>query len=185
METFEAFLKFVNSYPSWAKFAIVSGLLFSLAVAILSPRITNSAKEAKEQKTDKTTYLKIEEVKLYPQDENVDIQVYAIVNSTRYKHPSVAGVEWMKVGPSMSHKIIELPKSEQYEIRFELKYKSGESDSAGETKNLSTAEKDMMSQMIIQVVEYPFSETYNLYKVDDNTRASSISASIDYSLYQK
>lgn len=183
MDTILAFLKFVDSYPSWAKIAIVAGLLFSLAVALLSPRSgsTNGGIE-----NEKTTYLRIGEVKLYPSDENTDIQIYAIVNSTRYKHPSVGGVEWMKVGPSMSHKIIELPESEMYSIRFELKYKTGAVDSTGETMNITTETDDMMmSQLVERIVEYPFSETYNLYKVNDSTRASSVSASVEYSLYQE
>lgn len=186
MATIEAFLKFVDSYPAWAKLAIVAGLLFSLAVVLLSPRSGNTNSAATDENSEKTTFLRIGEVKLYPSDENIDIQIYAIVNNTRYKHPSVGGVEWMKAGPSMSPKIIELPDSDTYSIRFELKYKTGGAGSAGESLNITMARDEMMiSQVEQRIVEYPFSETYKLYKVNDNSRASSVSASVDYTLYQE
>lgn len=49
---------------------------------------------------DSRVLLLIEDIKLFSANENIDIQLYTVVNGTKYKHLSVAGVEGMKVGPN-------------------------------------------------------------------------------------
>lgn len=186
METVETLIKFINSYPLWAKAGIIAGAFFSISIAVFAPRdIHASPNNQDNESTTKRTYMRIEGVKLYPDNENIDIQVFAFVNGTSFKHPSVGGVEWMKVGPNMSHKIIELPKAEAYQIRFELRYKEGDVVLGSSTNLVPKEFNRMASQMVTQVLKYPFTEVYNLYKVNDRSRGASVSASVKYTLYQE
>ncbi|PKH03138.1 hypothetical protein CXF72_08110 [Psychromonas sp. MB-3u-54] len=188
MESFETFLKFINSYPIWAKTGIFAGIIVSISIAVFAPRgsIAESSAVSKSKATiDSRVLLLIEDIKLFPANENIDIQLYAVVNGTKYKHPSVAGVEWMKVGPNMSHQLIELPKADGYEIRFELKYKGGSVVEESATNLVAKEFEHMASQMVTQVLALPFTETYNLYKIKEGSRDSSVSSSVKYTLYQE
>ncbi len=182
METFDSIIKFLSSYPIWAKAGIIGGLLFSSTILVFAPREI-SANGLKGNENFTRVFMRIEEIRLFPVNENTEIQLYAIVNGNRYRHPSVGGIEWMKVGPGMSHKVIELPKTDRYEIRFELIYRNGKEIIGSTTILENVKEKAMMSQMIRRVMKIPFSEEYELYPVKNKTRSASVGASVSYSIY--
>ena len=43
------------------------------------------------------------------------------VNGTKFTYPSVGGANWTEVSPSMSGHSFRLPKSDRYEVRFEIR----------------------------------------------------------------
>ena len=61
------------------------------------------------------------------------------MNNTEYVHPNVGGVKWMKIGPDMSQRLIELPKAPFYEIRFEMRIRDGSELGSVTRKRLADA----------------------------------------------
>lgn len=187
---FETILRVLNSYPFWAKICAVGGVTFSVLVLVFAPRTDASAqpKSPNAQTVSptapgQTIFLRIIGVKLFPDDPNAEVQVLAIVNQTTYEHPSVGGVKWMKVGPDMSPKLIELPKALLYQIRFEMHIRGGSDLTSTKEKNL--ADKPFMrsgSQLIDNITKLPFSEEYKLYNIKDGIRDASVRASVSYSI---
>jgi hypothetical protein len=117
--------------------------------------------------------MRVKPIRLFPDKPNADVQLSIFVNGTEYRHPSVAGVEWMKVGPSMSEKIIELPPAARYDVRFEMRLREG--------PTLKTQQQ--VSQQITPIKALPYSEEYNLYQVENKSRAAGISAVVSYEVY--
>jgi hypothetical protein len=164
MDTIKNFIEFLNSYPLWAKLFAFSGLLITVSTLIFAPR-TLKAKDNGEGKV----FLKVQRVKLFPANPDAEVQVYAFVNGTKYRYPSVADIEWLKVGPSMSLGIFEIPKSETYEVRFEATLK--DSDPIR-----------LVSQEVLQISTLPYSGDYDLHKTMITTRDASVSASVRFSI---
>jgi len=79
----------------------------------------------------------------------------------------------MKTGPGMSEKVIEIPKAERYDVRFEMRIRDG--------ATLQTQRQ--ASQMVTPIKALPYSEEYKLYNVKGVTRAASVSAVITYDIY--
>jgi hypothetical protein len=164
METIKSFIEFLNSYPLWAKLFAFSGLLITVGTLIFAPR-TITEKDNGNAKV----FLKIQRVKLFPSDPNAEIQVYAFVNGTKYQYPSVADIEWLKVGPSMSPGIFEIPRSDTYEVRFEAMLRG-------------SVPVRLVSQEVLQISELPYSDEYGLHKTEMTTRDASVSASVRFSM---
>lgn len=178
MDTIERLLAFLNSYPLWAKLSAISGILFSVMILILTPRQSSVTPPQ-----NGPILLHIKAVRLFPEDPEAEVQIMAIVNGIIYQHPSVGGVKWMKVGPDMSQKIIELPDSEVYLIRFELKLRSGSALVGEQERRLDLdPERREVSQVIRQIRKLPFKEDYKLYDVNGEVRSAGVSAVISYEL---
>src|SRR4051812_42403930 len=113
----ESFLKFISEYPMWVRAAIVATLAALLALLVLGrpkpppdPRPPIST-----PKPEDPLYLKINGVALYPDDPNAEVQVVASVNRTEYIFPSVGNAKWMRVGPDMNRKVVQIPKADEYQ----------------------------------------------------------------------
>ena len=117
--------------------------------------------------------MRVKPIKLFPDRPSAEVQLSVFVNGTEYRHPSVAGVEWMKVGPAMSEKTIELPPASRYEVRFEMRMRDG-------PKGKTTFRA---AQKITYIITFPFNEEYSLYEVDSGSRAAAVSALVSYEVY--
>lgn len=189
----DSLLRLLNSYPTWAKLCAIAGVTFSIVVLALAPR-TDASAQSKPSPTSappqtppvSQVFLRIGQVKLFPHDPDAEIKVLAIVNDTVYEHPSVGAVKWMKVGPDMSPKNIELPRSQTYNIRFEMQIKDGVNLTSQTNKHLY-AEKFLRagSQRVDNIDKLPFSEDYKLYDIKENTRSAAVRAVVSYSISEK
>lgn len=202
METIELAFRFLNSYPVWAKACVVTGVVFSILVLVFAPRSSgqNDAPPQRAvlqppppktgfaviiQPVERPIFLTIKGIKLFPDDPNVEVQVRAIVNGTTFVHPSVGGVKWMKVGPDMSEKRIELPRSDRYDIRFEMTLRNGGSFVGTGAKRLEAEHASQTgSQLVRTVWQLPFSEEYKLYDIVGQSRAPSVRATVSYTVSQ-
>lgn len=171
-------IDFFNSYPLWAKLLALTGLLVAIGTLFFVPRNVAEQKKVEDkpdndsktsQNRQSRVYLKIQRVRLFPSNRNTEIQVFAFVNETKFKYPSISGVEWLKVGPSMSPGIFDVPKSDIYEVRFEMK-----------TRN--SGSPNFVSEQVLRVSKLPYSDEYKLHQVNNRSRAASVSAAIDFSI---
>ena len=116
-------------------------------------------------------WLVIERVDLFPPDSSAEVQVTAFVNDTPFRYPSVAGIEWLRVGPSMSSQRFKLPRStDGYNIRFEMTLRTG------------SAEKRFASQATEVITSFPSEGSYNLHQVNRLTRAANVAAAVVFSV---
>jgi len=166
MEKFESFIKFLSSYPWWAKLLAVGGLLTTAVTLALAPRDSAQNTDAAAD----TVSFKISRVRLFGVDPEASVQVIAHINGISYQYPNVAGVEWVNVGEGMSPGTFQIPKAPRYEITFELNLK------------LPDTIKRLVSQEIVHVSRLPYENTYSLHIVEQHTRAAGVSASVSYSL---
>jgi hypothetical protein len=181
METIESILRFAGSYPTWARILVLGCLSAIVATLLLAPRSGTTqptkpvAVAGESAKKDQQVFVRVKPIKLFPERPNAEIQLSVFVNGTEYKHPSVGGVEWMKVGPSMSEKIIEVPTASRYDVRFEMRLREG--------ATLKTQQH--MAQQVTPIKALPYSEEYRLYPVENKSRAASVSAVIAYEVYSQ
>ena len=179
METLESILRFAGSYPMWARIVVLASVAIVVGTLMLAPRsgstqpAKSSTAAAEPVKKGQQVFMRIKPIRLFPDKPNAEVQVSIFVNGTEYRHPSVAGVEWMKVGPSMSEKVIELPSAARYDVRFEMRLREG--------PTLKTQQQ--VSQQITPIKALPYSDEYNLYQVENKSRAAGISAVVSYEVY--
>ena len=176
METLESVLRFLNSYPTWAKVLALGGLVLTTATLVFAPRTVGDVK-AQTKPTQTGAVLRILNVNLFPDDPNAFIRVTAFANGTPFPYPSLAGVEWMQVGPSMSPQAFPLPKAEKYELRFEMDLKSQHPGSTGE----------LVSQQTVTIAKLPTTGEYNLHRKQQQpgvgvTRSASVNAAVRYAV---
>lgn len=168
MDTVKSLLDFLNSYPLWAKLLAFSGVLVTAGVLIFAPRTNKSAENTEDQSSG--TFLTVRGIELYPESPDAEIQVVILVNGTKYQYPSVAGVKWLKIGSTMSPGTFKLPNSQIYEVRFEANLRKYEATYVA-------------SQRVVRVSKLPYSDEYELYKVNEEmTRSASVSATVRYSI---
>ena len=119
MDILENILKLFSSYPTWARVILLANVV--CIAGILSFARSSIGEAAAQPVAVPLGYvLRIKGVRLFPGSEQDEIQCTAFVNGTEYRYPSVAGVDWLAVAPTMSGQTFVLPKAERYEIRFEL-----------------------------------------------------------------
>ena len=177
METLDGILKFLASYPTWAK-ALLLGNIACLASVIVFARTPASQPAAPastltpvaaEPASARPT-IKITGVDLYPGSSDAGIQVSVFVNGTKFTYPSLAGVEWLQVGPAMSGQTFELPKSDSYTLRFEMRKREARDGSVSRFASQETVPLSAKA-----------SGHYNLYFVDRMMkRSASVDAQIRY-----
>lgn len=168
IEGLKNFVEFLNSYPGWAKLLAFSGLLITIGTLIFAPRV----QKPKEDGGEGRILLKLQRVRLFPSNPDAQVQVFAYVNGTEYKYPNIAGVKWLKVGPSMSPGIFEIPKSDEYEVRFEALQKD----------DTSSAPIRLVSMQVLQFSKLPYSGKYNLHISMKAVRSSSVVAAVDFKI---
>ena len=171
MNQIRAVIEFLHSYPDWAKILMVVALLVIMLVLTLVPRGAGGNGKAPDTPDQGSTVLSIQGVKLFPATEGDLVQVQALVNGTIFQYPSLAGISWLEVGPDMPTQVFQLPRSERYEVRFEVLKKAN----LGQTKK-------MVSQSVVTVAETPASGEYNVYPIDGNIHATRISGAVEYSV---
>lgn len=163
----------------WARLLVLTCVAISIGTLVLAPRsaLPQPAKTptppSEVQKKERQAFMRIRPIKLFPDRPTAEVQLSVYVNGTEFRHPSVAGVEWMKVGPAMSEKIIELPPAPRYDVRFEMRMRDG-------PKGKTTFRA---AQKITYITSLPFSEEYSLYEIDSGSRAAAVSALVSYEVY--
>ncbi len=172
METLESIIKFISTYPTWAKGLVFGNLICIVATLVFAPRVVES--KTLEANPSNTYQLRIDRVELFPHSNSAVIQVLAIVNGTKFMYPSIGGVEWLKVAPSMAGQTFRLPSSDRYDVRFEMQKREDSLDS--EAKLLS-----------VETISFTGGTTegrYGLHGFDpaSKTRSGEISAEIVYSI---
>jgi hypothetical protein len=177
MDTLESILRFAGSYPMWARILVLACTLVIGATLLLVPRaattqttkpVVNATEPAKK---DQQVFIRVKPIKLFPERPDAEVQLSIFVNGTEYKHPSVGRVEWMKVGPSMSEKIIEVPTASRYDVRFEMRLRD-----LRETGEARLKTQQHLSQQVTPIKALPYTEEYRLYQVNNQSRSAGVSA---------
>ena len=178
MDMLDGVFKLFDQYPAWAKYALL--VLGSLIAAVLLLARTPEMKQPLPVSAGTQVYLHILRVALHPDDPAAGIKVLANVNETEYIHPSVAGVEWMRVGPDMSRKIIPLPAADAYHVRFKMRYQTGGVAQNDVAKVF--ASKDKAASAPLGALTIPYDAEQKLYLVKDGTTSSGVAAEVFYRL---
>ena len=118
--------------------------------------------------------LRIDRVELFPHSDSAVVQVLAIANGIEFRYPSIGGVEWLKVAPSMAGQTFRLPAAEQYDIRFEMLKREASTD-------------DDAKLLSVETVSFAGGSTsgkYALHGFDpaSGTRSGNIGAEVSYSI---
>jgi hypothetical protein len=176
MDAIESAIKFITAYPPWARGLALVGILVSVLTLVFAPRTAlPNATAADKQPTDMgSNWLIIEGVDVFGH-EGGQIQITAEVNGTAFVYPSLAGVQWAEVGPSMSSQQFQLPPSQ---LPLHLRFTALLRPSGGQPAKL-------VSQQTIIVDKLPAQGRYSLYKNQAGVRAASISAAVKYSIVAK
>jgi hypothetical protein len=109
----------------------------------------------KESITSPSTYLRIDGITAFNLIPTPTVRVTAYVNGTQFHYPSLAGIEWLDVAPSMSSQTFRLPAAERYEIRFEMETKGNANVPPG---------VPYVSQETVIVDKLPFKGEYNVFQ---------------------
>jgi hypothetical protein len=123
---------------------------------------------------DQRIWLVVEGVDAY-EIENAVVKVVANVNGTKYVYPTLEGIEWMEVGPSMAPQKFLLPKANKYEISFSMKVRQG-----NRVRDFVSVEKISVKATDAK----SFSSQYDLHSKDGGVRAASVSAAVRFKLSQ-
>jgi hypothetical protein len=180
MPTIEAIVKFLATYPSWAKVAMLLGIALTVGVALLAPRTPIDAEaQSKPGATTATSaqaLLRINGVDIRKAQKGTSVRVTAIVNGQAYLYPSLGGVAWLEVGPTMSSQSFQIPQASSYEVRFEMDVNS--SDPALSGRHLS--------QETARVAAIPYTGAYAVYQTklvqEGITRGSVSLVSVRFSI---
>jgi len=143
---------------------IVGSVIVAAAIALM-PRLLGDSGDSGDPQPTADAWLVIESVESFggPQE----VRVLAFVNGTEFVYPSIGGVEWLEVGPSMSAGKFKLPRSTEYEVRFEM-------NDAGGNSYIS------QERAIVRARDLPFQGEYNVHKVSDGSRVAPVSAAIRF-----
>ena len=174
-----ALIPFLAAYPPWVKVLFSAWVLLSAALllALLLARGTavnrtseNNSHPAASESGSRPLWFSIDGVDLFGGLEGGKVKVVAKINGLEYRYPSLEGVEWMEVGPTMSSQQFRLPRAEEgYSVRFTMTLKKN-----GETVRL-------VSQRTDHFAKAPFHGRYSVYRVgEENSRAASVDAQIEY-----
>jgi hypothetical protein len=153
-----------------------AGLVVSLVLA----RSPNAL--GKEDKPPRDVWMVIEGLEFFSTLPGAQVRVVANVNGTEFIYPSVGGVEWLEVGPSMSSQVFHLlPAQERYIVRFEAAIRvPAEAGRPGITGRLTS-----VKEAIVNVDSgFPFVDKYILHTFDPvhMSRGASAQAVLNYRL---
>lgn len=190
MDWIAKLLGWFDAYPLYAKAGMFACAAMFAALALFAPRADRARATVDAPipiDPTRPVWLEIGEAKRFPPDPEAEVRVLAYVNDTVYRHPSVGGVEWMRTGPAMSHKSIELPPGDGYEISFALEFREAKDTVGGPVIGiLAMQSRRMTAQISADVRNVPFEGEYPLYFVDEeNVRGARIGGSIVYAVRQR
>lgn len=168
--TFESAVSFIASYPLWAKVVIIACFVATVSVLVLAPRTPDAASSTSDQgQPSPVVYLKIDRVELFTLPPETAVRITAFVNGSEFRHPNVGGIEWIRVGPAMGHKVFRVPRAPRYEVRFEMGFQEA-----------PTA----LNQRVEFVDELPVEDFYNFYPTETAIRSSTPAAKLHFRLYE-
>jgi hypothetical protein len=143
----------------------VLGMIGALGAALISnwdnlfpPQVDVGSKDAQSD-----IWLCIDGVESYEYHDSSDVRIKAIVNGVEFVYPSVGGVEWLGIGPSMAGQVYRLPRTRDvYRVRFEAqtKWTNPEYDDYTEYSHF----KSVKEVIIDPKEDVPFEERYLLYE---------------------
>ena len=170
METIKGIIEFLSSYSAWAKLLVVGNVACVVATLIFAPR---SSQGRNKEQFSGANILRVKHVELFPPSDSAEVQVAVFVNGTEFRYPSLAGVEWLQVAPSMAGQSFKLPKAEQYEVRFEMRKREKAGGPAA----------SLVSQETVTLKKAPYEGSYALHGFDpaSKTRSGTVSAQIAFS----
>ena len=173
---------FLADYPPWVKFLFVTwvGLSATLLVSLILARPSQATTGASSTtgtgngKSPAPVWLEIKGVELFGTSSGGKVKVTAKINGVEYRYPSLEGVEWMEVGPEMSHQQFRVPRArDDYQVRFVMTLRSHGHD------------YEMVSQQTDYVRTLPHEGLYSLYRVgEERTRSAGIEAEVKYALHE-
>ena len=168
----------IKPQPHWKRklpFFLAGFAVLIIAISLFIYTFSMSVENFQEPAAERFR-LTIEKVNFFPESRAAAIKVYAFVNGIEFFYPSVAGVEWVEVGPQMSGHSFDLPEAENYDIRFEIKKRSTDSDNARLAH--------LVSQKVVRISGPAISERYQLHGFDpaSRTRSGSVSAEVVFSI---
>ena len=171
MDMLEGLQKFFASYPLWARALAGTGLAITFFTLVLVPR--GSSRPQSVSGTD--TWLIIKGVEIFGRYPGAQAKVTAIVNDTKYLYPSVGGVEWLGVGPTMSPQQFKLPRPgpNGYEIRFEMLLR--EADVLDRTRSFTSVKS-------VYVKTLPFDGDYEVHLFEERVRGPGVEGRIRFSV---
>jgi hypothetical protein len=182
LKALTAIAPFLASYPIWTRVLVAGWVILTAATflaLVLTPQIKRNNAAAESASTDDTVVLSVDRIELFGFDDspNRAVQVFAHVNGTTFRYPSLAGVDWLQVGPDMSPQRFTLPPtSNMYEITFDATLNDG--------VRLVSQDTDSVKASEIASERRRFS--YALHKVGaEKTRSAGIAATVWYTLYRR
>lgn len=115
-------------------------------------------------------------VDLFDRFPNAQVRVIANVNDTTFTYPTLPGVEWLGIGPTMAPQQFRLPPPgpHGYRIRFEMLL-----------RRLPEYPEDvntLKSTETVFITSLPVERTYSLHLVDGNVRAPAIVAVVNFTV---
>ncbi|MGJ7553047.1 hypothetical protein ACSFBI_03555 [Variovorax sp. RB3P1] len=179
MEMFEGILRFLSGYPSWAKALLLANVACMASILVFVRTPSAAAAQPVAAATPVTAAnitpklsrptIKVTGVELFPRSD-AEVQVLVFVNDTEFRYPSQAGVEWLRVGPSMSGQTFELPSTGPYTLRFEMRQRDRYT---GQLKKLVSQDSVALNAQT--------SGVYNLHQVENKSRGAAVGAEVRYS----
>jgi hypothetical protein len=171
MDMLEGLQKFFASYPFWARVLAGTGLAITFFTLVLVPR--GSSRPHSSSGTD--AWLIIRGVEIFGRYPGAQVKVTAIVNDTKYLYPSVGGVEWLGVGPTMAPQQFKLPRPgpDGYEIRFEMLLR--EADVLDRTRSFTSVKS-------VFVKTLPFDGDYEVHLFEEGVRGPGVEGRVRFSV---
>jgi hypothetical protein len=161
-------LRFLDAYPLWARI-LLAGLAGAFLVVAIFARTAAPDPQGGAHPLEPS--LTIAAVELFP-DQDAAVKVTAFVNGAPFRYPSIGDVEWVQVAPDMSGQTFRLPRSDAYEVRFEM-VKRGKD---------GRAEARLLSQHVLKFPGDPEAGVYRLHGFDptSGTRSGTTDAELRY-----
>ncbi|HUP62691.1 MAG TPA: hypothetical protein VNA69_19980 [Thermoanaerobaculia bacterium] len=171
MDALEGLQKFFASYPAWARVVAGAGLATTFFTLLLAPRGVSGT----EPKPAEDAWLIVKGVEMYGPYRDAQVKVTAIVNGTEYLYPSVPGVDWLAVGPTMAPQQFKLPRPgpDGYEIRFNMLLRESARPEA---------ERSYTSVKSAFVRSLPFDGGYELHLVQRGVRGHGVAGKVRFSV---
>lgn len=125
-----------------------------------------------------TAWLVIERLDAFGAFAGRQMRVTAHVNGVDYLYPSLSGVEWLEVGPTMSSQSFRLPTTaDTYVIRFSAEVRPLAGDDAAPSQLVSVHE-----DVIAVPADLPYKGIYALHLLGDQSRVARVAAEVVYSV---
>jgi hypothetical protein len=177
MDILESLQKFIASYPLWARIMAGGGIALTFFTLLLVPRTGGSPKSLD---VSDRPWLIVKGVEFFGNYAGAQVKVTAFVNDTEFVYPSLAGVEWLEVGPTMAAQQFRLPPAgpNGYEIRFNMIVRERASDEP----NTFLYRDSFTSVQRVFVKALPANGEYKLHLLRNAVRGPGVDAVIRFSV---